>query len=300
MLVLGPRRVPPLPCSASSTSTAISIVTCLGFNTLECSDYVEAIQKLRPDIVLGMGDLIFSRKPGVKRMDLMGDRTLAWMNELVAGMEDENYGTPHSALFAPMLPIEPGIQSYYLEALQNDLKDKVSGLVLYATASVEAIPEGLNYLPRLWLGEIDSPHQLLDAVAAGIDIFTIPFISEATDAGIALSFSFGECQDIQRDEAIPLGLDLWSPSYAVDLSPLRKDCACYACKSHHRAFVQHLLNAKEMLGWVLLQLHNHHIADDFFAAVRLSIQQESFDEDRRSFGKVYEPKLPAKTGQGPR
>ena len=64
-------------------------------------------------------------------------------------------------------------------------------------------------------------------------------------------------------ELEPLGLDLWSPTYATDLSPLREGCECYACGSHHRAYVRHLLDAKEMLGWVLLQIHNHHTLDVF-------------------------------------
>ena len=299
LLILGPRRIPPLPCPVSSTNNAISIVTSLGFGMLEYDDYVEAIQKLRPDIVVGMADVLFGHRPGVKRMDCMGDRTLAWVKELVSGMVDENDGVPSTALFAPILPIEAELQTYYLDALHDELQGNVAGLVLYDTTSIDAIPKSMRHLPRLCIGNINSPHKLLDAIALGIDIFTIPFITETTDAGIALDFRFPPHENA-ADKVLSLGLDMWSSSFANDLSPLRQNCGCYTCTYHHRAFAQHLLNAKEMLGWVLLQLHNHHIMDEFFAGVRHSIHEGSFEESRARFETVYATELPVKSGQGPR
>ena len=254
---------------------------------LECTDYAEAIQKLRPDIVVGMGDVLFGKKPGVKRKDVMGDRTLAWLKELVIAMEDEEDGTPKTALFAPILPIEAEQQNYYLDGLQYELRENVSGLVLYDPASVESIPESLHSLPRLYLGDTTSPHKLLDAIALGIDVFTVPFIPDATDAGVALDFSFPICSDTRFEGRLPLGIDMWSSTFSSDISSLRKECQCYTCMNHHRAFVHHLLNAKEMLGWVLLQLHNHRIVDEFFIGARSSIKNGSFEGDRVMFEKIY-------------
>ncbi|KAL9128722.1 MAG: hypothetical protein Q9217_002655 [Psora testacea] len=300
LLILGPRRIPPLPCSAASTSTSIAIVTSFGFTMLECKAYVEAVQRLRPDIAVAMGDVLYGHQPGVKRADRMGDRTQSWLQALITGWRDADSGTCDTALFAPILPIEPEKQSWYLEALEDDFKDNLSGLVLYETESVGAIPRTLLHLPRLWMGDIKTPHQLLDIIASGVDIFTIPFIHEATDAGIAFDFIFDLSWDSSISSSKPLGMDLWSSLYAVDLSPLCKDCLCYTCTNHHRAYVQHLLNAKEMLGWVLLQLHNYNILDNFSAAVRRSICQGTFEHDKAIFGKAYVRDFPTKTGQGPR
>lgn len=267
---------------------------------LESEYHAEAIQKLRPDIVVGMADVLFGHKPGMKRKDIMGDRTLAWVKGLIAEMEDEEEGTLRTTLFAPILPIEAEQQSYYLQVLENEFNMSLSGLALYDMASVDAVPRGLRQLPRLFLGDANSPHRLLDAVVFGIDVFTIPFITEATDAGIALNFSFPATEQPDIDAPLQLGIDMWSPSHASDPSPFRTDCQCYSCQNHHRAFVQHLLNAKEMLGWVLLQLHNHHVIDEFFVGVRSSIRKGSFEGDRQFFQKSYTAELPAKTGQGPR
>lgn len=306
LLILGPRRVPPLPCPASSTSTAISIVTSLGFGMLEHEDYVEAVQKLRPDIIVGMGDVPFGHRPGVKRADKMGDRTLAWVEALVNGIESADTALTNTALFAPLLPIDRDVQSWYLNALRDELSEKVSGLVVYETRSVEAVPNNLVHLPRLYLGGFEGPHRLLDAISVGIDIFTLPFVNEATDAGIALNFVFSSPNFSDHNTMMneqnrqPLGIDLWSVSFSADLSPLRESCDCYTCTNHHRAYVQHLLNAKEMLGWVLLQLHNHHTMDLFFEGVRQSIQSGKFEQQRVTFQRLYQRELPAKTGQGPR
>lgn len=300
LLILGPRRNPPLPGPLSNTWTAIPIVTSVGFGMLELAEYVEAVQSLRPDIVVGLGDLVIGEKPGMKRLEKMGDRTLEWLTELVSGMRDVEDGTPRTALFAPILPIDAEQQWFYLDALKDEFRDSVSGLVIYDIASVAAIPQELRPLPRLSLGVPTSPHRLLDQIFLGIDIFTISFIGAATDAGIALDFTFPARPYSGNEELVPLGIDMWSPCHATDLSPLQQDCACHACSNHHRAYVQHLLSAKEMLGWVLLQVHNHHVLDMFFAGVRSSISKKSFNIERKLFEKSYELDLPAKTGQGPR
>lgn len=299
LLVLGPRRIPPLPCPAANTFYSMSIVTSVGFSTLESTDYVEAVQKLKPDIVLAMGDVV-EHIPSMKRMEKMGDRTQAWLKDMVEGMQDEVDGSSRTALFASILPIEPEQQSYYLQALQDDYVESISGLILHNASSVLSIPQKLEVLPRLSVADLGNPHKIVEAVAAGIDLFTLPFISQATDAGIALDFAFPGPLSKESETLLPLGLDMWSSDHATDLNPLRIGCECYTCADHHRAYVQHLLSAKEMLAWVLLQLHNLHTMDVFFEGIRSAIGDGSFDEAQRDFSMVYEAELPAKTGQGPR
>ena len=275
-------------------------MTNLGFNTLECGEYVKAVQKLRPDVVIAMGDVLYGHQPGVKRAEKMGDRTQSWLNALVNGMKDAELGNFNTAVFAPILPIDAEKQSWYLSALQEDFHNDISGLVFYEIESAFEVPRSLRSLPRMWLGAVTGPLQILNQVAAGIDLFTVPFLNDVTDAGIALDFAFGPKEDTGQHKLAPLGLDLWSNTFAVDVSPLRKDCTCYTCLNHHRAYVHHLLDAKEMLAWVLLQLHNCAIMDAFFAAVRRGVSQGTFEGDTAGFEAYYERQLPMKTGQGPR
>ena len=299
ILILGPRHVPPLPSPAANTHYAMSIVTSIGFSSLDSTYYAEAVQRLKPDIALSMADVV-DGKPGVKRKEKMGDRTQTWLKDIIAAAEDGDEDSSGTAVFAPVLPIEAEEQSYYLDALNDDFAGCISGLVLYNATSVLSIPNSLSYLPRMLTADSRNPHKLLEAVAAGMDLFAVPFVGAATDAGIALDFSFAVQEPEPSNNILPLGVDMWSVAYAIDTAPLRDNCECYTCTRHHRAYLQHLLSAKEMLGWVLLQIHNHHIMDSFFAEIRQSIKYGSFHEHRKAFGRRYEPELPVKTGEGPR
>ncbi|EKG18920.1 Queuine/other tRNA-ribosyltransferase [Macrophomina phaseolina MS6] len=234
----------------------------------------------------------------------MGDRTSKWMKDIIAsksGLDKTKKGSAYN-IFAPILPISKELQSWYLDALVDEMKPSISGLALYDSASLGDIPDELSELPRLALENPATPQKVLHAISLGTDLFTIPFVSQATDAGIVLDFEFPvkTASITARAERKPLGIDFWLPQHAADLSPLTPGCECYACTKHHRAYLQHLLVAKEMLGWVLIQVHNHHVMDLFFAGVRESIEKGTFEENRAAFERVYADQLPEKTGQGPR
>lgn len=204
-----------------------------------------------------------------------------------------------SAFFAPILPLENTQQLLYLEELQDELRDYISGLALYESASLTVIPEALGDLPRLLFNEPASPHEVLKEISLGADLITLPFLVESSDSGMALDFVF---PPPTPEQAPPrqLASNMWSPTHATDLSTLSENCKCFTCQNHHRAYLNHLLNAKEMLAWTLLQIHNHHVLDNFFAGVRESIKNGTFEQDAEAFHKVYAPTFPERTGQGPR
>ncbi|KAL8953770.1 MAG: hypothetical protein Q9222_000387 [Ikaeria aurantiellina] len=300
VLILGPRRNPPVPARAATTNSSIPIQTALGFSTLKSEDYVEAVQKLNPDVVLGLADYEYLKRPGVKRLERMGDRTLAWLKEMIDALKANGRRDSNTALFAPILPIDAGQQCHYLEALSQDLARDLSGLVVYEAASIDAIPKELRHLPRLGLTNLSGPRDILHQTSLGIDLFVPSFVGEATDAGLALTFEFPGPVLPKGGQRLVLGIDMWAGTFISDVSPLVADCGCYTCKTHHRAFVRHLLDAKEMLAWVLLQIHNYHVMDVFFASVRQSLSKGMYDNDRKGFERCYERNFPLSTGQGPR
>ena len=284
------------PLASPNTNSSVSISTAVGFRTLRVKDYIESVEALCPDIVVGLGDIPHGRAFGTKRLGKATDRTIEWMQQHIALRHERNFC---SHFMAPLLPVDCAKQRFYLDVLGGELRQSIDGLAIYDCESLDSLPEGLCQLSRLALTDPGSPRRLLQEIASGIDIFIVPFISTATDAGIALDFSFPvKVRDPQ--EPLQLGINMWIPIHATDLSALSDGCQCYACTNHHRAYVQHLLVAKEMLGWVLLQIHNHHVMDAFFAGVRGSIRDNIFDADVSMFQKVYVDELPQKTGQGPR
>lgn len=268
---------------------------------LEAKYYVEAIRKLKPDVVVGLADLVIDQKPGSKRREKMVDRTHAYTRDAITELYETNDDVPPSLYFAPVLPLENTQQSLYFDELENELKEHVSGLALYDSTSLSMIPESLGSLPRLSFSEPWTPQALLRDILLGADLLTIPFISISSEGGIALDFEFPPRADTELSSTPrPLGIDLWSPSHATDISPMVQGCGCYACTKHHRAYLRHLLSAKEMLAWTLLQIHNYHVMDIFFDGVRKSIAEGTFEEHARTFERVYEAALPEQTGLGPR
>ncbi|KAF2153349.1 tRNA-guanine transglycosylase [Myriangium duriaei CBS 260.36] len=299
-LILGPRRVPPVACPVSNTPTSMAIFTSVGFTQLSTSDYTDAVVKLQPDIVVGMADIPFgAEKYSQKRSEAMTDRTTHWISRQISALTSAVTPQTRPAFFVPILPLPAETQRWYLEDLCGDLHPSLSGLAIYDPSNLPTLPAPLQQLPRLAFTNPATPVDLLRQISLGIDVFTVPFIGAATDAGIALDFRFPA--PAHDDAALrPLGIDMWLEEHATDVTPLSEGCTCYACTDHHRAFLRHLLVAKEMLGWVLLQIHNHHVLDEFFAGVRRSVEDGRFDEDVAGFERVYESLLPAKTGQGPR
>ena len=255
-----------------------------------------------------MSDNVKRDEPGRRKVERMVDRTAAWTRELLKFVDEPAYSSTLNPVrvLAPVLPLDVATQSQYLAQLEADIGNGLFGLALYDSTCKADLPSGLQSAISLSLDDPDTPHKVLNEVDLGIDLVALPFIGTASDAGLALNFVFpvpdhfaGRTSD-RPTQLRPLAIDMWAKDHATDISPFREGCSCYACKTHHRAYIHHLFNAKEMLAWVLLQIHNHHIIDAFFAGIRESISQGSFASEVEVFSKVYEPKLPEKTGQGPR
>jgi queuine tRNA-ribosyltransferase len=315
LLVVGARRTPPVAAalSNSNTHTTVSVCTSVGFQALEVKKYAKDVETLRADIVIGLGDIPYERSLGSKRIELATDRNIEWLQDHIAARNSHSDNRPagdlkgivQSKVFASLLPVPCYQQQFYVDHLTAQFSGEVSGLALYHANTLEDLPSELDSLPRLAFTAPTNPHEVLRQIALGMDILTVPFITIATDSGVALNFAFPVQQDSSaasetNTEPFPLGVDMWSLEHAIDLSPLTPDCSCYACTDHHRAFIQHLLVAKEMLGWVLLQIHNHAIIERFFEGVRASIAAGTFESDVRDFERSYERVLTTEAGRGPR
>ncbi|KAF1943968.1 tRNA-guanine transglycosylase family protein [Clathrospora elynae] len=302
LLVLGARRNPPIASPVANTNTDVGLFTSVGFTAMSSEYYAAAARKLQADIVVGLADIPFGQAAvGTKRKDKMSDRTEAWLRALVATQGTIRPGEKGWSIFAPILPIDGELQAWYLEHLLHDMVAHISGVAIYDACLLDHLPAPLYHLPRLSFDAPASPHAILRQVGLGMDLFTVPFVNHATDAGIVLDFGFpAPAKDTASSTRHSLGIDMWSGDHAQSLTPLSDACTCHACTKHHRAYLQHLLAAKEMLGWVLIQVHNHAVLSAFFAGVRASIAAGTFDADVAVFEAYYEPALPEKTGQGPR
>ncbi|KIW99266.1 uncharacterized protein Z519_00929 [Cladophialophora bantiana CBS 173.52] len=291
--IFGLRRVPNIPCPAHNTDSSVAISTSVGFRSLEVEQYHEAVRTLKADISTSLPDLINTKVASVKRIEKSADRTHAWLRDFVED-KGEDTGLP---FFASIPPHETELLSLYLSDLKDEYNSHISGLCVYSPSTVTGLPGALRDIPTVCLTDPSSPQAVLAAIHAGVDLLTVPFVTQSSEHGIAFSFTFPGCTKTPNQ---PLGFDLWSTTHATDLSTLSPNCTCYTCTRHHRAYVHHLLQANEMLAWTLLQIHNFSVIDAFFSAVRQSIKGRTFEDDMGTFGRAYESELPALTGQGPR
>lgn len=309
--VLGPRRTPAVKASIGNSDTYIQMFTSNGFQPLTNTEYITIIDTLKPDIAIPLADMNYSamNTPGGKAMRRMCERTEEWMAQLHKTLHVEELRKSNTSIFAPTLPAPYSMQWQYLERLSEEMVDSLSGLAVYDVDILTDLVElpSLLPLPRLSFDAPEDPHETLRQVALGVDVFLLPFINTVSDAGVAMTFTFpppppSPSQATHGTDLLPLGDDLTSATNAISLEPLVKGCTCYACSSHHRAYLHHLLNAREMLAWTLLQIHNHHVISNFFAGVRasLAVGKERFEEDYRDFTKRYEASLPEGTGTRPR
>ncbi|MBO4408330.1 MAG: tRNA guanosine(34) transglycosylase Tgt [Clostridiales bacterium] len=122
--------------------------------------------------------------------------------------------------------------------------------------------------PRYLMG-VGSPDYLVNASCMGVDMFDCVLPTRMGRHGTVLT-SKGRL--IIRDK-----------KYADDFSPIDPECDCYACKNFTRAYVRHLLKAKEMFGLRLCTWHNIHFLLKLMEKVREAIADDRLGDFRDSF-----------------
>ncbi|PNF39844.1 Queuine tRNA-ribosyltransferase accessory subunit 2 [Cryptotermes secundus] len=76
-------------------------------------------------------------------------------------------------------------------------------------------------------------------------------------------------------------ISLADKKYAEDFTPLSRSCSCLTCKKHTRAYIHHLLQTRELLGPVLLTIHNLHYYMEFFKGIREALKSNTLDSLRK-------------------
>lgn len=104
----------------------------------------------------------------------------------------------------------------------------------------QALPEDR---PRYLMG-VGNPTTLVQAVGAGVDMFDCVLPTRTARMGTAFS-STGR-------------MNMRNAKYTRDFGPLDPSCDCYACRNFSRSYIRHLVKQEEMLGAVLLSIHNIH------------------------------------------
>ena len=127
------------------------------------------------------------------------------------------------------------------------------------------LDEVVPYLPKekpTYLMGVGTPTNILEAVERGVDFFDCVYPTRNGRHG-HLYTNHGK-------------INLFNAKYELDDRPIEEGCGCPACQRYSRAYIRHLLKAKEMLGMRLCVLHNLYFYNTMMEEIRDALDQGCF------------------------
>lgn len=132
------------------------------------------------------------------------------------------------------------------------------------------LDETVPYLPEnkpTYLMGVGTPANILEAVDRGVDFFDCVYPTR-NGRHAHLYTRFGK-------------INLLNARYETDDRPIEEGCKCPACRRYSRAYIRHLLKAKEMLGMRLCVLHNLYFYNHLMEDIRKALDEGRFSEFKK-------------------
>ena len=132
------------------------------------------------------------------------------------------------------------------------------------------LEETVPFLPKdkpTYLMGVGTPANILEAVERGVDFFDCVYPTRNGRHG-HLYTNQGK-------------INLFNAKYELDEKPVEEGCGCPACRRYSRAYIRHLLKAKEMLGMRLCVLHNLYFYNTMMEEIREALDQGRFGEYKK-------------------
>ena len=129
------------------------------------------------------------------------------------------------------------------------------------------LDETVPYLPKekpTYLMGVGTPANILEGVARGVDFFDCVYPTRNGRHGHVYT-NHGK-------------MNLFNQKYELDHRPIEEGCQCTACRSYSRAYIRHLLKAKEMLGMRLCVLHNLYFYNTMMEEIRDAIEAHRYED----------------------
>ena len=133
---------------------------------------------------------------------------------------------------------------------------------------IEATVPHLPVDKPTYLMGVGTPANILEAVDRGVDFFDCVYPSRNGRHGHVYT-NKGK-------------INLFNAKYETDSAPIEEGCGCPACKKYSRAYIRHLLKAKEMLGMRLCVLHNLYFYNTMMEEIREAIEQGRYQEYKKA------------------
>jgi len=132
---------------------------------------------------------------------------------------------------------------------------------------LEAVVPHLPERKPTYLMGVGTPANILEAVERGVDFFDCVYPSRNGRHGHVYT-NYGK-------------LNLFNAKYELDSRPIEEGCNCPACRTYSRAYIRHLLKAREMLGMRLCVLHNLYFYNTMMAEIREAIENGNYQQYKK-------------------
>ena len=137
----------------------------------------------------------------------------------------------------------------------------------------DLLPHYPTHIPRYLMG-VGSPDCLVEGVMRGIDMFDCVLATRIARNGTAMT---------SRGRIV-----VRNGKYKEDFTPLDPECNCYCCRNYTKAYLRHMINVGEMMGGMLLSLHNITYLTNLMKGIRESILGGYFKDFRKEFYEKYD------------
>ncbi|XP_075160426.1 queuine tRNA-ribosyltransferase accessory subunit 2 [Haematobia irritans] len=289
------------PCeqmpSGSNDKDMVPLFTRRGKETLTPKKYIELVETFNPDIYQGLNDADTNFESAKKRIQKSVDRTDSFM-KFCYDQREESEVLKKSCMFAPIAggyntfnrsqsikhAIEFGSGKYggfIFEGFHN------YGLTASDVTSEQILPIMIHCMKELsdevtnkpiMLPGAFTPLVMLELIRLGVDMFDTSYAYCAAVNFKALSFTFDgnldkDCGNVTETPFI----DVTDECLKEEFTPLLKDCTCVTCQKHTRAYIHHLYKTSELLGPILLMIHNLHHFMEFFKRIHGCISNDSLE-----------------------
>ncbi|KAM7355618.1 queuine tRNA-ribosyltransferase accessory subunit 2 [Cochliomyia hominivorax] len=309
------------PCelmpSGLNDKDIVPLFTRRGKEPLSVEKYVNLVETFKPDIYQGLCDADTNWDSAKKRIQKSTDRTETFMD---ACYEQHNNSEilKKSCLYAPIIG---GYNKFSRSQSINHAKAKGADLIggyifegfhSYGLTATEVKSEQIVPIMKHCINELPddkpvlvpgafTPLVMLQLIRLGVDMFDSSYAYCAAVNFKALSFNFNvnSKKEETKNTEMPF-IDITDDGLKEDFNPLIKDCSCLACQKHTRAYIHHLYITSELLGPILLMIHNLHHLMQFFATIHDSISKDNLNElidliDKQGGDKSIEYRIQANT-----
>ena len=134
-----------------------------------------------------------------------------------------------------------------------------------------------------YLMGVGTPANILEAVERGVDFFDCVYPTRNGRHGHVYT---------NRGK-----LNLFNAKYELDNRPIEEGCGCPVCRRYSRAYIRHLLKAKEMLGMRFCVLHNLYFYNTMMKEIREAIEEHRYSEYKKEkLGRMSSPEAESEEG----